>query len=75
MKLVELEKYFNSIELPTTLQLNEGVFLNDVRQCVDSNISFLVNNPGNRCYLPYYDQLIAIKEKLDEYKQNKARVE
>ena len=66
MKLSDLEEYFSSIELPKTLQLDPCTFLNDVRKCVDSNISYLQNHPKNGCYMPYYDQPIQIKERIEK---------
>lgn len=66
MQLAELKKWFAKKELPKTLQLNEWTFLVDVKKCVESNISYLEANKKKKGFLPYYNQLVEIKEKLEQ---------
>ncbi len=61
----DLEKWFQQIELPKSLQLYQGVFIPDLSFTVENIIGTLRANPGKRCYLPYYEHLVEIKEKIN----------
>lgn len=65
MSLKSLEDYFSSIQLPDTLRINQCTFANNLRKLVDSNIEYLKAHPGNKVYLPYYNQLVEIKKVLE----------
>lgn len=65
MRIAELKKWFAKRELPKTLQLNEWTFLADVKKCVESNIRYLEAHKKNKTFLPYYEQLIEIKKKIE----------
>jgi hypothetical protein len=69
MSLSELIEYFNKEDLPKTLQLNECEFCNDVHKVVESNISYLQSHPGNAMYMPYYLQLVEIKNRIEDEKK------
>lgn len=64
MSLDELEAYFSSLELPKSIQLDECTWVNDVQKLIDSNISYLRANTGNKGYMPYYNQLIQLKDAI-----------
>ncbi len=64
MKLPELKKWLNKQSLPKELQINEHTYTNDLAFTVNALIASLEANRKNKGYLPYYDLLIEIKEKL-----------
>jgi len=63
--LLELEKYFKGIELPTGhLRLNEWTVIMDVPSFIKSHVSFLKKNKGKKKFMPYYERLVELKEIL-----------
>lgn len=60
----DLVEYFNSIDIPESLQLNDCTYIFDLNKCINSNIQYLMWHPGNKTYMPYFTQLVEIKEKL-----------
>lgn len=68
MTIDKIEEYFKSVDLPATIQLNEYTFLSDVRKNVDSNISYLRANPGNKRFMPYYNQLVELAMLIESEK-------
>jgi hypothetical protein len=60
MKLEEIETYLNSVPLPEYITIQRGEHITDVRKFVDSHISTLRANSGNRTFLPYYNRLLAL---------------
>lgn len=64
MKLVELENYFASIEMPKEIKLNNHTFIKDVDVMVGTHISTLKANSGNVYFKPYYDRLIELYNKF-----------
>lgn len=66
MTLPELESFFESVELPESIQLDECTNVVDVKKCIESGLRCLKAHTGNKCYLPYYKQLIELKTKIEE---------
>ena len=64
MTILELEDFFNDREIPKSMKLNDCEFATDLPKLISSNISYLKSNPGNKGYMPYYRQLIEIRNKL-----------
>ena len=59
----KMRDMFSKLDLPDTLQLSQGVFITDVRKCIDSHISCL----EGRCVAENktdYQRLLKIYEKL-----------
>lgn len=65
MTIANLEKFFNSIELPKTIELSKYEKINDVKLFVDSHIETLKFNTGNNRFLPYYERLLKLKNILE----------
>lgn len=66
MTRTELETYFANIQLPKELRINAWTYCHDVPKMVKYCISVLKSNPGNKRYLCYYEQLMELKQKLEE---------
>lgn len=66
MNINQLEKYFNSIDLPNKLILNECEDIKDVPKFVKTHISYLKGNSGNKRYKAYYDRLIKVYKYLSK---------
>jgi hypothetical protein len=60
----ELEKYFNK-KLPETIKLNNFTTIK-CSQFVDSHLSILKENNGNKTFLPFLNRLIEFQKKLNE---------
>lgn len=60
----DLEVFFDSYDLDIMIQLNESTLINNLKECVESNILYLRSNPGRKGYMPYYLQLLEIKDYL-----------
>jgi hypothetical protein len=60
MKLDEIEAYLKDAELPEYIQLSNAERITDVRKFVNSHISTLRANSGNRTFLPHYNRLLAL---------------
>ncbi len=71
MQLPELKKWFAKQKIPQDLQLNEWEYIPNLEFTINTLIANLEANKKNKGYLPYYEKLIEIKEKLtNKNKQN-----
>ena len=70
MKLEQIEAYLNSVTLPEYITVKDGEKIMDVRKFVDSHISTLRANSGNRTFLPYYNRLLALVKILEHDNRN-----
>ena len=43
-----------------TIELNECTKITDLKTFLDSHISILKNNPGNKTYMPYFKRLYKV---------------
>jgi Zn-dependent M32 family carboxypeptidase len=67
----ELEKYFkNNKKLPDTIKLNHFTTIK-CSQFVDSHLSILKENNGNKTFLPFLNRLIEFQKKLNESNKRK----
>ena len=62
--LTDLEIFFKSIELPTSIELQKGIIIIDVSKFVKCHLSFLKANTGKRVFIPYYNRLVVVKRIL-----------
>lgn len=58
--LKELKTFFSSAEIPATIDLNSYSRITNVQNFIDTHISFLEHNSGNKTFKPYYDRLIEL---------------
>lgn len=60
MNLNSLETFFNSIQIPKELILNQCEVIKDVPKLINTHLSYLKANSGNIAYKPYFDRLVVI---------------
>jgi hypothetical protein len=57
-RIEDIEKFFKENDYPKEeFELSPGVRVIDPEKFVNSHLSFLKANPGNKAYRPYYDHL------------------
>ena len=66
MDIKDLETFFNSCELPEQVVLDQCTTLIDPKLFVQTHLKALKSNPGNKTYLPYYDRLVKLYNKLNK---------
>lgn len=71
MKLIDLEFNLRKHELKRSLTLSNAVKIQSVAYTVESLLNVLKSQSGNRAYLPYYNTLFNIYQKLED--ENKLR--
>lgn len=71
MKLIDLEFNLRKHELKRSLMLSKAVKIQSVAYTVESLLNVLKSQSGNRAYLPYYNTLFNIYQKLEDELQNK----
>ena len=64
MTVPDLKAAFSVATIPQTMQLIDAIFITDVKKCIDSHIALLESNPGKKNYLPFYNRLVMIAQKL-----------
>ena len=62
----ELIDFFESVDLPEEVDMKPHGVIKDVHKYLDSHISIVIKQSGNKAYLPYYERLIRLKEKLSK---------
>lgn len=56
--LKEIEEYFNEYSFEKNkVEINDCTWVTDLKKFVDTHISILKANPGNKRFLPYYERL------------------
>ena len=69
-----LEKFFASVVLPTSpFSINAWTRTTDLPGCIESGISYVKANNGNRYFLPYLEQLQEIELRLLPENEREAR--
>ena len=63
MQLQELKEHLAKINIQE-FQLDEATFITDVPKFIDSHISVLERNSGNKKFLPYYNRLLKLLDLL-----------
>lgn len=71
MKLIDLEFNLRKHDLNRNLRLSKGVYIQSVIYTVESLLNVLKMQSGNKAYLPYYNTLFNIYQKLED--ENKLR--
>uniref|UniRef100_A0A6M3LV05 DUF6965 domain-containing protein n=1 Tax=viral metagenome TaxID=1070528 RepID=A0A6M3LV05_9ZZZZ len=68
-EIIDLKNFFfNSIELPTEpIKLSQAETIIDIRKFINSHLSIVKAQNGNRVYLPYLNRLKKLKECLTIY--------
>ena len=57
----ELKTYFESAELPKTLELNKSQMISDVKKFIKSHLKVVFHNSDKKVYKPYLDRLEQVK--------------
>ena len=61
----ELEAYFATATIPETLDM--GFYkITNVKKMIDSHLALLKSNPGNARYLPFWNRLRDVEQKLKQ---------
>ncbi|TRZ52037.1 hypothetical protein D4S03_04090 [bacterium] len=60
----ELEDFFASEELPEAIKLNAWTDITDLHLFIQSHLSTVKAQNGNKTYLPYYQRLLQLRELL-----------
>lgn len=55
--LQEIKQYLSNTELLPQIKLNEYTYISDSKKFIESHITTLERNTGNRTFLPYYERL------------------
>jgi hypothetical protein len=63
--IAELESYFETIEPPTKLKLNECDFINDSSKFLESHFAIVKANKGTQAFIPYLNRLRELKQVLN----------
>lgn len=68
-EIIDLENFFfYSIELPAEpIKLSQEETIIDIRKIIDSHLSIIKAQNGNRIYLPYLHRLQILKKFLTKY--------
>jgi len=66
MTLTTLEHNLSQTPITQELQISEGEFIKDVPKMVESHIAFLKGNSGNMTFMPYFERLKKVYNKLNE---------
>lgn len=64
MKLEQLEKELSKFEIPDKLIVKKDFNIIDCKKFLDSHLTILKANSGNKRFIPYYNRLILFYEKL-----------
>ena len=63
MHISELKIKLKNIKIKE-VQLDSATFITDVPKFIDTHISFLERNSGNKKFLPYYNRLLKLLDLL-----------
>ena len=64
MRLDQLEMELKKIEIPKSIKIKSDLNIIDCQKFVDSHLTILKANSGNKCFIPYYNRLILFYEKI-----------
>lgn len=65
MKLIDLEFNLRKHDLNRDMNFQTGVYVINLQNTVDGMIKILKSQSGNSAYLPYYNTLFNIYQKLE----------
>ena len=64
-QIAVLESFFNTVQLPATLQLEPGVQVTNVAQFVQSHLDVLRANRGRPVYDAYFNRLQLARQRIE----------
>lgn len=73
--MLSVDEIINKLQmhdLQRSLQLDATTYIENVFNTVKSHEMYLKSNSGNRAYMPYYNRLLKILQKLEENGNNKS---
>lgn len=62
----DLEKFFKGIDLPDNIDIAPHGVIFGTKEFIEKQIYLLRKQSGNKAYLPYYNRLLFLKEKLEK---------
>ncbi|MBG6234694.1 hypothetical protein IWX76_001249 [Pedobacter sp. CAN_A7] len=65
MTIEELEAYFEGIDLPESVKLNEATIIVDLPKFIKSHIITVKAHGHIRAYQSFYDRLVQLKDILE----------
>jgi hypothetical protein len=63
-EIQEMEEFFKTADLPTTIELGPGSVITDVPAFVYSHLQIIKLRKGVGIFEAFYDRLVIVKEKL-----------
>lgn len=66
--IAEIKDYLQNNEVPTQFQLNECTLISDTKTFIDTHLSILEHNKGNKTFTPYYERLCEFYNKVKDNK-------
>jgi hypothetical protein len=64
MRLDQLEMELKKIEIPKSIKIKSDLNIIDCKKFIDSHLTILKANSGNKRFIPYYNRLILFYEKI-----------
>jgi hypothetical protein len=64
-EVIELERFFSSVQLPDKIKLDQCTMITDVHLFVKSHIDIMKAQDGNKKYIPYMERLKLLKDLLN----------
>jgi hypothetical protein len=58
MRLDQLEIEIKKIEIPKSIKIKSDLNIIDCQKFIDSHLTILKANPGNKRFIPYYNRLL-----------------
>jgi hypothetical protein len=65
-KLDQIKKILKTVDIPKDLDISPYGHIFDLPRFIDSHISVLEANPGNKAFMPYYQRLMLVVRKLKQ---------
>jgi hypothetical protein len=65
-RAIELKAYFESVELPEQLRLNESEMINNVSKFIKSHLEMVFHNSDKKVFIPYLDRLEEVKTIIEK---------
>lgn len=65
MSIEELEAYFESVDLPENVYLNQATKITDVKKFINSHIITVKAHGHIKAYSSFMDRLLQLKEIID----------
>lgn len=70
MTIEELEAYFEGIDLPESVYLNQATKISDVKKFVTSHLITVKTHGHIKAYASFYDRLVQLKDILEQHTNN-----